>query len=70
MDRDTLKCAFKCSMAVIDDKEVEVYKEPVTDPGKTSKKGRLSLHRVDGHYVTKQHGEGDPDTVRITISHS
>ncbi|KAG0722148.1 Nicotinamide phosphoribosyltransferase [Chionoecetes opilio] len=62
MDRDTLKCAYKCSLAVVGDKEVEVFKNPVTDPGKTSKKGRLSLHREEGSYVTKQHGHGDPDT--------
>ena len=65
MDRDTLKCAFKVSMAEVDDKKIEVYKDPITDPGKTSKKGRLSLHKKDGSYVTMQHGEGDPDTVSI-----
>ena len=67
MDRDTLKCAYKCSMARIGDKEVEVFKAPVTDPGKTSKKGHLSLHKREGKYVTLQHGEGDPDTVSTHV---
>ncbi|XP_050686796.1 nicotinamide phosphoribosyltransferase-like [Eriocheir sinensis] len=62
MDRDTQKCAFKCSLAVVGGREVEVYKDPVTDPGKTSKKGRLSLHRRDGQYTTAQQGQGDPET--------
>jgi nicotinamide phosphoribosyltransferase len=26
LDRDTLKCAYKCSWAVIDGKEVDVFK--------------------------------------------
>ena len=39
MNRDTQKCAFKCSLAIIDGKEVAVFKDPVTDPGKKSKKG-------------------------------
>lgn len=62
MDRDTQKCAFKCSLAVVGGREVEVYKDPVTDPGKTSKNGRLSLHRRDGQYTTAQQGQGDPET--------
>lgn len=42
-DRDTLKFAFKCSSAVIDGKRVDVYKDPVTDKGKRSKRGELKL---------------------------
>ena len=38
MDRDTQKCAFKCSMAIIDGKEVPVFKNPITDIGKKSKR--------------------------------
>lgn len=55
LNRDTLKCAFKCSSVVIDGKESEVYKDPITDPGKVSKKGRLSLLKgEDGAYKTVQ----------------
>eukprot|EP00659_Diplonema_papillatum_P004499 gene4499-6969_t len=34
LHRDTQKCAFKCSFAVVDNKKVDVYKDPITDPGK------------------------------------
>ena len=43
VNRDTQKFAFKCSWAIVDGKEVLVYKDPVTDHGKKSKKGRLDL---------------------------
>jgi nicotinamide phosphoribosyltransferase len=42
-DRDTQKFAFKCCWAKVDGKEIEVYKDPITDPGKMSKKGLLNL---------------------------
>lgn len=45
MNRDTQKFAMKCSAAHINGKWVDVYKDPVTDPGKVSKKGRLDLIR-------------------------
>jgi nicotinamide phosphoribosyltransferase len=43
VNRDTQKFAMKCSHAVINGKSVEVYKDPVTDHGKKSKKGMLDL---------------------------
>jgi nicotinamide phosphoribosyltransferase len=43
--RDTQKFAMKCSAARINGKWADVYKDPVTDPGKASKKGRLDLIR-------------------------
>jgi len=43
LNRDTQKFAFKCSSIVIDGETHDVYKEPVTDPGKNSKRGRLRL---------------------------
>lgn len=43
LNRDTQKFALKCSAARIDGKWIDVYKEPKTDPGKTSKRGRLTL---------------------------
>ena len=61
--RDTQKCAFKCSYAVVNGKGVNVYKEPITDQGKTSKKGTLSLELEDRKYVTKTEGSGDPSKV-------
>ena len=54
MNRDTQKFALKCSAARIDGAWVEVYKDPVTDAGKTSQRGRLALlhHREYGSYRT------------------
>jgi nicotinamide phosphoribosyltransferase len=45
LNRDTQKFAMKCSAARIDGKWVDVFKDPVTDPGKVSKRGRLDLMR-------------------------
>lgn len=45
LDRDTLKFAMKASAIRIGDDWHDVYKDPVTDPGKQSKRGRLALMR-------------------------
>lgn len=53
IDRDTMKFAYKCSAIVRDGKLVDVYKEPITDSGKSSKKGRLDLIKDEnGEYKT------------------
>lgn len=52
VNRDTCKFAMKCSAAYIDGKWVDVYKDPITDSGKTSKKGRLALIKEDGKFKT------------------
>ena len=54
VDRDTQKFALKCSAARVDGRWIDVYKEPVTDPGKTSKRGRMTLarHAETGEYRT------------------
>ncbi|HEU4856527.1 MAG TPA: nicotinate phosphoribosyltransferase [Rhodanobacteraceae bacterium] len=49
LDRDTQKFALKCSAARIDGKWTDVYKDPVTDHAKASKRGRLTLARHRGH---------------------
>lgn len=43
LDRDTLRFAFKCSAATVNNQYVEVYKDPVTDKNKRSKRGKLKL---------------------------
>ena len=68
VDRDTQKCAYKCSHAIIDGKGVDVFKQPITDPGKTSKKGRLTLECNDGVFSTIQHGNGDPKKVYFKLT--
>jgi nicotinamide phosphoribosyltransferase len=53
VNRDTLKFAYKCSAIVVDGKLRDVYKQPVTDTGKFSKRGRLDLIRDEnGAYKT------------------
>jgi len=47
LDRDTQKFALKCSAARINGQWRDVYKDPITDKGKTSKRGRLTLIRSD-----------------------
>ena len=48
LNRDTLKCAFKCSAIKVDGVWKDVYKDPITDPGKISKQGHLKLVRTEG----------------------
>jgi nicotinamide phosphoribosyltransferase len=61
LHRDTLKIAFKCCNATIKGEEVDIYKDPITDPGKKSKKGRLTLEKTaDGSFTTVTEGKGDP----------
>ncbi|EFF42134.1 conserved hypothetical protein [Xanthomonas citri pv. aurantifolii str. ICPB 11122] len=52
VDRDTQKFALKCSAVRVDGQWVDVYKDPITDQGKQSKRGRLTLlrNRNDGSY--------------------
>lgn len=54
MNRDTLKFAFKCSYAKVDGKDVEVFKTPITDPGKNSKTGKLDLYGEFGKVATTE----------------
>jgi nicotinamide phosphoribosyltransferase len=53
-DRDTLKFAMKCSAILVDGEWRDVYKQPITDMGKESKKGLIDLYKIDGEYVTKR----------------
>jgi nicotinamide phosphoribosyltransferase len=55
VNRDTLRWAMKCSAVQVNNEWREVYKAPVTDMGKRSKKGRLMLYQDQhGHYHTGQ----------------
>jgi nicotinamide phosphoribosyltransferase len=63
LDRDTQKCAFKCCHIEIGEEHRDVYKEPITDPGKKSKKGQLFLHKEGDQLVTVARHEGNKRTV-------
>lgn len=66
VNRDTQKFAMKCSNAVINGKDVEVFKDPVTDHGKRSKKGRLDLVYRMNKFETVS-GEGNFGSVLKTV---
>ncbi len=58
LDRDTLKFAMKASAVQIHGQWQDVYKDPITDQGKQSKRGRLALIRnAAGHLQTIQESE-------------
>ena len=65
MNRDTQKCAIKASAVRVNGQWRDVYKDPVTDAGKRSKRGRLALIREDdGTYRTIREEElGDRQNV-------
>lgn len=52
VNRDTQRFAFKCSQVTINGEQVNVYKDPVTDAGKRSKRGRMALVRRGGTMST------------------
>jgi nicotinic acid phosphoribosyltransferase len=58
LDRDMQKCAIKCSAIDRDGVWHDVHKDPITDPGKRSKAGRL-MRVNDGSYHTVRVGESD-----------
>jgi nicotinamide phosphoribosyltransferase len=52
LDRDTQSFAFKLSEIVVEGEHRPVAKYPKTDPGKSSKAGRLDLVKRDGVFTT------------------
>lgn len=52
LDRDTCQFAFKCAEITVNGQARDVFKQPVTDAGKNSKRGRLKLIEADGNYKT------------------
>jgi nicotinamide phosphoribosyltransferase len=52
VDRDTQKFAMKASSAKINGEWVDVVKDPVTDPGKKSKAGRVTLWNSGGEWIS------------------
>lgn len=52
VDRDTQQFAMKCSSAEINGTWVNVQKDPVTDSGKKSKAGRVTLWNSGGEWIS------------------
>ncbi|KAJ8261857.1 hypothetical protein GJAV_G00159260 [Gymnothorax javanicus] len=60
-----------CSYVVTNGLGVNVFKDPVADPNKRSKKGRLSLHKTaDGDFVTLEEGKGDLEEYGADLLHT
>lgn len=66
VNRDTQSFAMKCSHITIGDKHVDVYKDPVTDFGKKSKRGRLDLVKINGEFVTVPQSETN-ESLLVTV---
>lgn len=69
LDRDTQKFALKCSAARVGGRWIDVYKDPVTDPGKASKRGRMTLarHGASGEYRTVPLGD---EAIALDAAHA
>ena len=52
LDRDTQQFAMKCSSAEINGRWVDVQKDPITDSGKKSKAGRVTLWTSGGEFAS------------------
>ncbi len=72
IDRDTQKFAMKCSAVEIGSGNwIDVQKDPITDPGKKSKAGCVTLWKSGGEYVsavnkpTGWHDKGIGDFVDV-----
>jgi nicotinamide phosphoribosyltransferase len=67
-NRDTLRFALKCSEAVVNGVPREVYKQPSTDAGKGSKRGRLALVRTpEGSYTTVPEADAAGEDLLQTV---
>jgi nicotinamide phosphoribosyltransferase len=66
VNRDTQKFAMKCSEVVVDGVPRPVSKDPITDPGKRSKTGRLELYRTGERLITSA-DEVDGEKVLRTV---
>jgi nicotinamide phosphoribosyltransferase len=58
VNRDTLRFALKCSAIDINGQWHDVYKQPVTDPGKDSRAGRFVLLKEGSEFVTIAQNSG------------
>ncbi len=67
LDRDTQKFAMKCSAAQVNGEWRDVFKDPITDSGKTSKKGKVTLYKDgNGGYFTDLEGRSEEEAL-VTV---
>lgn len=75
MNRDTARFAFKCSSVTVNGEERDVFKSPIGDSGKASKKGKLKLvldmswqdKTVGPQYITTSTHDSRPDSLRTVF---
>lgn len=67
VNRDTCKCAFKCSAIEVDGAWRDVFKEPATDLSKRSKPGRLALIHEEGKWSTLRETEVGPHSNLLEV---
>jgi nicotinamide phosphoribosyltransferase len=67
LNRDTQRMAFKCSAININGKWIDVYKDPVTDTTKKSKRGRMRVVKVGGKYSTIPYDNEDEPNELVTV---
>jgi nicotinamide phosphoribosyltransferase len=67
LNRDTQRFAFKCSSVTVNGAELDVFKQPVTDPAKKSKAGRLKLVQQNNTYQTVPQTDLRPDQLRTVF---
>lgn len=65
VNRDTQKFAIKCNAALIDNRWIDVFKDPVTDPGKKSKLGRYKTIVRGGSIVSVNESYDQPGARNI-----
>ncbi len=66
VNRDTQRCAFKCSAQYRDGQWYDIQKNP-KDVSKVSKKGILKLIKVDGEFVTVNENEPGEDYLKVVF---
>lgn len=64
VNRDDQRFAMKCSAAFINGEWVDVFKDPITDKGKRSKKGRMVLIETDNGFKTVTTEDADYNSVK------
>lgn len=70
LTRDTNRWAMKLSSITVNNEERDVFKDPVTDKGKRSKKGRIDLVKTNGVFETVRLNSGEiqkPESVMRTV---
>ena len=69
INRDTIRWAMKCNQIIVNGEVRRVFKQPATDPSKSSKSGALKLVRLQNHLVTVPHN-ADGVNIMIPVFHN